>query len=174
MARKRSKANGTRPRGRPFKPGQSGNVAGRPKGSRNRVVEFTVEEEIKRLTERGGELVMMRQDDAAQICFEKMLLLSWGGRAASPDEARNKARELVTIIRNEGLLLIWYEDADADYLRYLGLPPKATWAEYRRHYDEDGGADVDRMANDLLNYPPIAAGITELKAERDAANQQRR
>ena len=113
-------------------------------------------------------MIHLRELDAARLCFEKMLLLSWG-QSARLDEARNSARELVEVIEKEALLQIWYEDADADYLRYLGLPPKATWEEYRRHYSvgEDGGADVGRMANDLANYPPIASSI---RAGRAAAN----
>ena len=85
------------------------------------------------------------------------------------------ARGLVEEIEKEGLLLVWYEDADADYLRYLGLPPEASWEQYRAHYTvgEDGGADVDRMASDLLKFLPIASAIAEHKAERDAASLQR-
>ncbi len=48
--KKQQKVNRGRPRGRPFKPGRSGNLAGRPRGSRNKIT-LAVQEGAKRAVE---------------------------------------------------------------------------------------------------------------------------
>ncbi len=61
-----------------------------------------------------------------------------------------------------------YEDADADYLAHVGLRRNASWHSFRQHYAKDDGFDIDRAANDLATYPPVAARVAELKAEMEA------
>lgn len=61
----------------------------------------------------------------------------------------------------------WYEDHKADgggYFEYLGLPAHATWPQFRDRYVKDGVTDIDKAAEDLVNYPPIRASIAELEA----------
>lgn len=172
------KSNKDRPRGRPFEPGRSGNPKGRPKGSRNRPVELTVEQEAKRLIQRGAELVVMGETEAAVNAFEKSLTLTWGARGgwAERGEARDKAHELAALIEREhhiDILRNWYADADAEFLEHVGLPADTSWDQWRAHYatDEDD-VDMERVGDDLRTFPPIAAHIEEITAER-ATEEQR-
>jgi hypothetical protein len=167
-------------RGRPFQKGQSGNPKGRPKGSRNRPVELPLDQETNRLMERGAELVVMGETEAAINAIEKALAMKWGaqGGPVKPGEAREKARELVAVFERElhvEVLRNWYDDADAEFLQHVGLPTDASWDQWRAHYaTDDDGVDMERVGEDLRTFPPIAAHIEVLTAERRAAEEQRR
>ncbi len=61
------------------------------------------------------------------------------------------------------------EDGDGAFFKHVGLPKDATWEQFRSHYavGEDD-VDADRAFGDFETYPPIAARIAELKAEKQA------
>jgi hypothetical protein len=62
-------------RGRPFKPGQSGNPAGRPKGARNRATiaaEVLLEGEAEALTRKAVELALAGDTTALRLCLERL------------------------------------------------------------------------------------------------------
>ncbi len=175
MTKKPTRANGRQVRGKPFRKGKSGNPKGRPKGACSKPAELTVAQEVERLQGRGAELVVMGEIEAAVTAFEKVFALSWGaqGGRVEPGEAREKALEMVALVEREirvDILRNWYEDSDAEFFQHVGLPADATWEQWRAHYTaDDGSADVDRVGNDLATFPPIAAEIAKLPAER--ANQ---
>ena len=63
-------------RGRPFKPGQSGNPAGKPKGARNRstvAAELLLEGEAQALTRKAIELGLAGDTAALRLCLERLL-----------------------------------------------------------------------------------------------------
>jgi hypothetical protein len=63
-------------RGRPFKPGQSGNPLGRPKGARNRATvaaEALLEGEAEALTRKTIELALAGDPAALRLCLERIL-----------------------------------------------------------------------------------------------------
>ncbi len=164
--------------GRPFRKGKSGNPNGRPKGARDRPVELTVEQEVERLQQRGAELVVMGEIEAAVTAFEKVFVLSWGaqGGRVEPGEAQRKAREMVALVEREirvDILRNWYDDSDAEFFQHVGLPVDASWDQWRSHYTTaDDDVDMVRAGEDLKTFPPIAARIAELTAER-ALQEQR-
>ncbi len=61
------------------------------------------------------------------------------------------------------MLLGLYEDAaddgDGSFFEHIGLPPDATWGQFRQHYDDRGGSTPERVGRDLETYPPIAQRI---------------
>jgi hypothetical protein len=56
--KKQQKMKKARPRGRPFKPGESGNPAGRPRGSRNKIT-LAVMEGVRRAEEELSKPLML-------------------------------------------------------------------------------------------------------------------
>ena len=64
------------------------------------------------------------------------------------------------------------ENSNGGFFQHIGLPADASWGEFRRHYDKDGVPDIDRAANDLGTYPPIAERIEELKAEKARSEKE--
>ena len=62
-------------RGRPFEKGQSGNLAGRPPGSRNRATiaaEVLLEGEAEALTRKAIELALEGDTTALRLCLERI------------------------------------------------------------------------------------------------------
>lgn len=63
-------------RGRPFKPGQSGNPAGRPKGARNATtlaVEALLDGEAEELTRKAIELGLAGDITALRLCLDRIV-----------------------------------------------------------------------------------------------------
>jgi hypothetical protein len=70
--------NNTAPiqRGRPFPPGQSGNPAGKPRGSRNKAtlaLEELLDGEAEALTRKAVELALAGDMTALRICLDRIL-----------------------------------------------------------------------------------------------------
>lgn len=72
-----SAAENTAPkqRGIPFKPGQSGNPAGKPKGARHKVtlaIEALLEGEAEKLTQKAISLAMAGDITALRLCMDRL------------------------------------------------------------------------------------------------------
>jgi hypothetical protein len=68
-------AGGPKPRGRPFRKGQSGNPAGRIRGSRNKktlAAELLLEGEAEALTRKAIEMALEGDPTALKLCFESL------------------------------------------------------------------------------------------------------
>ena len=161
-----------KPRGRQFKKGHSGNPAGRPKGSKTKPKETTMEQEAEVLQLRGIEHVIAGSLEAAKTAFGKMFAMS-GSPATDADIDRLIETVQAALAKDNriGLVQGLYDDeaeeGDGSFFLHVGLPGDATWEQFRAHYAVgEGDVDADRACQDLATYPPIAARVAELKAEQ--------
>lgn len=154
--------------GKPFAPGQSGNPAGRPKGSKSRPKELTPEQESDALCERGTEHVKFGRLAEARIAFAKALALA--GISAERIEREKLVDDLIGVAqksRRRDIIESLFADADAAYLKHVGLPAGATLDQFKALYAVGSDDfDSDRALADLERFPPIANRIAELKAEQ--------
>jgi len=71
-----AESTATKQRGRPFKPGQSGNPSGKPKGARNKVtraIEALLEGEGEALTAKAIELAKNGDITALRLCIDRLI-----------------------------------------------------------------------------------------------------
>jgi len=87
-----------RQRGRPFKPGQSGNPAGRPKGTRNavtRAVEALLDGEAEKLTRKAIDLGLAGDMAALRLCVDRIMPPRKDRHVAFPLPAMNEPVDAV-------------------------------------------------------------------------------
>lgn len=152
-----------------FKPGQSGNPDGRPKGARNKPKETSAAQDAETLIARGLEHLAGGGTDAARTAIMKALALSGPYSSEGLEKEANGIIEIAQaeIAKSRRLDIVkgLYDDADAEYLQHIGLPKDAAWGRFQSHYavGEDD-VDADRATNDLVTYPPVAKRVAELQA----------
>jgi len=71
-------------------------------------------------------------------------------------------------IEYENVLLAHFLDARADLFEHIGLPPNASWGEFRQHYAKGEGVDIERAAYDLATLPAVMARVACLKSQMRA------
>jgi hypothetical protein len=84
--------------GQPFKPGQSGNPAGRPKGTRNavtRAVEALLDGEAEKLTRKAIELGLAGDMAALRLCVDRIMPPRKDRHVAFPLPAMNEPVDAV-------------------------------------------------------------------------------
>ncbi|MBC8239163.1 MAG: hypothetical protein H8E30_01680 [Alphaproteobacteria bacterium] len=152
-----------------FQQGQSGNPKGRPRGSRNKPKEISAEQEATNLIARGMQHLAAGDTDAARTAIKKGLALFGPYSSDGLEKEANGIIEVAQIemAKSQCLDLVrgLYDDADANYLKHVGLPKDASWGRFQSHYavGEDD-VDADRATNDLVTYPHVAKRIAELQA----------
>ena len=174
----------TAERGRPFKKGQSGNPAGRPKGGSNKK-ELTLEEEIEALKQRAAEHACAGRLGSARIAWKKFFVLN--GRRQDDPELKHDVEEIILLFQTEAeklqrldLVKNLFEDKemtdDGAFFEHIGLPKDVDWQTFRARYAiGDDDVDADCVFRNFTTYPPIAAGIVramaaKAKAEGETAN----
>lgn len=152
-----------------FKPGQSGNPKGRPKGIKNKPKEMSAAQEADVMMARGFEHLASGDIKAARTAIAKALTLTGPWGASKLEEDVNGIIEVAQTelakMENIDIVRGLYDEADAAYLKHVGLPKGASWDQFRSHYaTAEDDVDADRATNDLVTYPPVAKRIAELQA----------
>ncbi len=87
------------------------------------------------------------------------------------------AKPEISIEEADDMLLGLYEDeaehGDGSFFEHIGLPPDATWGQFRQHYDDRGGSTPERVGRDLETYPPPAVRRLTTATLSDAAKTAR-
>lgn len=55
-------------------------------------------------------------------------------------------------------------EGDEDFMGHIGLDTETSWDDFLWHYLK---VDEDRVADNLLTYPPVAEKINELSQSTD-------
>ena len=154
-------------RGR-FRKGQSGNPAGRSKGS------TSLATTLRRLEEDALDLAANTADIIAGTA--KLALTKIGSPELIPlfDEITEAAKGAVKVgqIGPSSLALLrgWYDDhreggQDGAFFTHAGLPEDCDWKTFEKHYTTRKRIDHGRHAEDLRRFPPIVQRIKELKVQ---------
>lgn len=154
-------------RGR-FKKGQSGNPAGRPKGSTGHAADLRrLEEDALKLAANTAEVIA----ETARLALEEIelpeLIPLFDAICSSAKEAAIHGEigpSSVAVLRG------WYDDhlessTGESFFAHIDLPKDCSWEVFREHYTHRGRIDHYRHATDLSSYPPIVQRIDELRAE---------
>ncbi len=160
-----------RPSGR-FKKGQSGNPAGRAKGTTVHAANLRRAEAdaIKLASNTADVIAEMINMAVAEIDRPELIPLF----TAITDAAKDAAREGQIGPSPLALLRSGYDDLcedegqppDESFLAHADLPTDCSWPAFRSHYTTRGRIDCARHAADLGTYPPIANRIEELSQTR--------
>ncbi|MBT3558530.1 MAG: hypothetical protein HN491_12270 [Rhodospirillales bacterium] len=159
-----------RPNGR-FRKGQSGNPAGRAKGTTVHAANLRrAEEDAIKLAANTADLIAeMARMALTEIERPNLIPMI----TAITDAAKDAAREgqigpsPVALLRSgyDGLCGDDEQIPDDDFLAHAGLPKGCSWQAFRGHYTARGRIDYARHAADLGSYPPIARRIEELRMQ---------
>ena len=154
-------------RGR-FQPGQSGNPAGRPKGTTTHAAELRrVEEDaLKLATNVANAIAETARSALAEIELPELIPLL----DAICDGAKKAVRNGDIGPSSLAMLRPAYDDfkdnQGGDFFVHIGLPVDCDWKTFEKHYRTRGRIDFDRFLGDFQCYPPIVQRMAELRAEQ--------
>ena len=155
-----------------FKKGQSGNPAGRAKGTTVHAANLRRAEEdaIKLASNTADVIAEMARMTLAEIERPELIPLVTAITDAAKDAARDGqiGPSPVASLRSgyDGLCGDDRQPPDEDFLAHAGLPKGCSWQAFRGHYTTRGRIDYARHAMDLGTFPPIVNRVNELKVNR--------
>ena len=147
-----------------FKKGQSGNPAGRPRGSTGRNAE------LRRLEDDALKLATNTADAIAEAAREALIEIEQPELIplfdAITDAAKDAVKDGHVGPSSVAVLRAAYNDQSHEFFLHAGLPSDCNWLTFEKHYRTRGRIDFDRFVGDYATFPPIAERIEELRAER--------
>jgi hypothetical protein len=161
MAHRPTKTN--RQRGR-FIKGQSGNPAGRPKGSTGHAADLRRLEKdaLKMATNTADVISETARSALKEIELPELIPLF----DAICKTAKDAVRDGEIGPSSVEMLRGWYDDhiessTGGNFFTHISLPKDCSWDVFRKHYTHRGRIDQTRHANDLLTFPPIAKAVAD-------------
>jgi hypothetical protein len=151
-----------------FVKGQSGNPAGRSKGSTNHAADLRRLEKdaIKLATNVADTIAETARLVLNEIEQPELIPLFDAITCAAKEAVRGGeiGPSSVAVLRG------WFDDhqegdPEGDFFVHAGLPADCGWEAFKAHYMDRGRIDHGRHATDLSTYPPIVQRIKELRAE---------
>jgi hypothetical protein len=151
-----------------FQPGQSGNPAGRPKGTRTHVAELRqAEEDALTLACHATNIIAeMAKQSLTDIERPELIPLFKAICAAVRDGIKDGTIGPSPLAMLRPAYDDFRDNQEGDFFLHIGLPVDCNWKTFEKHYRTRGRVDFDRFVGDFKTYPPIARRIEELKAER--------
>lgn len=155
------------PSGR-FQPGQSGNPAGRPKGTTTHVAKLRrAEEDALTLAANVADAIAETARSAlAEIELPELAPLF----DAICDSAKKSVRNGEIGPSPPAMLRPAYDDfkdnQGGDFFVHIGLHVDCDWQTFEKHYRTRGRIDFDRFLGDFQSYPLIVQRVAELRAEQ--------
>lgn len=151
-----------------FKRGQSGNPAGRTKGSTTHAAE------LRRAEEDALALACHTADVIAETV--RLALIQIDQPEFIPlfdaicDGAKKSVRDGEIGPSPLAMLRPAFDDFkdnhEGDFFAHIGLPDNCDWPAFEKNYRTRGRIDFDRFVGDYAAFPPLVQRIEELRGER--------
>jgi hypothetical protein len=151
-----------------FVAGQSGNPAGRPKGSTGHAAE------LRRLEDEALKLAINVADIIAETATMVLVEIKHPELTPLFNAITKAAKKAIRggEIGPSSLALLragfddHLENGDGSaFFTHAGLPAECKWKDFKMHYTRRGRIDFGRHAGDLRSFPPIASRIKELREQ---------
>jgi len=156
-----------------FAKGQSGNLAGRPKGSGCHETELLkLENDALKLASNTADIIAETlRITLTQLALTELLPLVEEITKAIKKSVYNGHIPPSTLVPLRSAFDDNKEhDAIGDaFFKHVGLPAGCSWTTFRKHYTYQGGRiNHGRHADDLASFPPIAEAVAKAKAIANA------
>ena len=158
----------TKPNNGRFQPGQSGNPAGRPKGTTTHVAKLRrAEEDALTLACHATNIIAeMAKQSLVDIERPELIPLFKAICNAVKDGIKDGTIGPSSLALLRSAYDDFKENQEGDFFLHVGLPGDCNWKTFEKHYRTRGRIYFDRFLDDYQSYPPIVQRIEELKAER--------
>ena len=150
-----------------FQPGQSGNPAGRPKGTTTHVAKLRqAEEDALTLACHTADIIAeMAKLSLADIERPELIPLFKAICNAVKDGIKDGTIGPSPLATLRPAYDDFKDNQEGDFFLHIGLPVDCDWQTFVKHYRTRGRVDFDRFLDDFQRFPPIVQRLAELRAE---------
>ena len=151
-----------------FQKGQSGNPAGRPRGSSSHAADLrrTEKDALELATNATNVIAETARLALVEVEHPELIPLF----DAISDAAKDAVKDGEIGPSSVALLRGWFDnhqkyDPKGDFFAHVGLPKNSDWSVFVDHYKTRGRIDHRRHSDDLRSFSPIVQRIEELMAQ---------